>query len=98
MRYQSSGSALFAAMSLSVLGIAGSALAKPEPAGATVQDAGTLVNEARVLAKDGKLQEALTKLDAAVKAVLITQPPILSGLASSFSSSNLTKLSQTMLR
>ena len=68
MRYQSSGSALFAAMSLSVLGIAGSALAKPEPAGATVQDAGALVNEARVLAKDGKLQEALTKLDAAVKA------------------------------
>ncbi|MEY4915488.1 MAG: hypothetical protein RJA02_1757, partial [Armatimonadota bacterium] len=67
MRYQSSGSALFAAMSLSVLGIAGSALAKPEPAGATVQDAGALVNEARVLAKDGKLQEALTKLDAAVK-------------------------------
>ena len=68
MRYQSSGSALFAAMSLSVLGIAGSALAKPEPAGATVQDAGALVNEARALAKDGKLQEALTKLDAAVKA------------------------------
>jgi tetratricopeptide (TPR) repeat protein len=68
MRYQSSGSALFAAMSLSVLGIAGSALAKPESAGATVQDAGALVNEARALAKDGKLQEALTKLDAAVKA------------------------------
>ncbi len=68
MRYQSSGSALFAAMSLSVLGIAGSALATPEPIGAAQQDAGALVNEARGLAKDGKLQEALVKLDAAIKA------------------------------
>jgi tetratricopeptide (TPR) repeat protein len=68
MRYQSSGSALFAAMSLSVLGVAGSALAKPDPVGAAVQDAGALVNDARKLIQDGKLQEALTKLDAAVKA------------------------------
>ncbi len=68
MRYQSKGSALFAAMSLSVLGVAGSALAVPDPTGATVQDAGALVNEARVLAGDNKFQEALVKLDAAVKA------------------------------
>ena len=68
MRYQSSGSALFAAMSLSVLGVAGSALAKPDPVGAAVQDAGALVNEARKLVQDGKPQDALAKLDAAVKA------------------------------
>ena len=67
MRYQSSGSALFAAMSLSVLGVAGSALAKPDPVGAAVQDAGALVNDARKLIQDGKPQEALVKLDAAVK-------------------------------
>lgn len=68
MHLKKSSSNLAAVLSLSVLGIGIPALSVAVGPVGIPQDAGSFVNEARALVKEGKLPEALVKLDAAIKA------------------------------